>query len=580
MEQHFIDQKIDFDALREYVASNKYKSVLDTSPIISKLKLDPCPKVIEFQFEPHEQFNIRFIDKSIQSEVINWLQPYLPGYDVSRLIFGKDTTQHIVGCEVNGSSAELFIQDGDKIISKVVENNYWILSGYRHDASWQRLKGDQYYKYIKYYTDRNDWDSDKKQLYKYKPHIVFDTTESLMLTSGITYFKGLQVEDVGVLSFDIEGLGLHKDNDAAVLLISNTYKIKDKIVKKLFAYDEYESIGKMIDAWCTWVREVDPSVIVGHNVFNYDLPYLQHVAMLEGTELRLGRDGSSIKINDYQSQFRKDGTQTLPYYKAHIYGRDIVDTMFLSYKYDIGRKYESYGLKQIIKQEGLESKDRVFYDASQIKNNYKVTEEWKKIKAYCENDADDALNLYYLMIPSFFYYTQSTPKRFQEIICSATGGQLNGLLVRSYLQDGYSIPRASEAKQYEGAISFGNPGIYKNCVKLDYNSMYPSIIIQYELYDRFKDPQGNFLKIVNYFTKQRLADKQKFLETGEKIYSDLSDARKIVINSCYGLCGSGGTNNFNSPKIAEFITRKGREIIQFTLDWAVGKVKNGEKFRI
>jgi DNA polymerase elongation subunit (family B) len=195
----------------------------------------------------------------------------------------------------------------------------------------------------------------------------------------------------------------------------------------------------MIDEWCNWVREKNPSIMCGHNIFGYDLPYMNYCAENAGTTLALGRDSSVIKFNKYTSKFRKDGSQDYNYTRCFIYGREIVDTMFLAYHFDFARKYESYGLKQIIKQEGLEIKDRQFYDASQIFKDWHDIEKRKLIKKYAEHDADDSLALYDLMVSSYFYLSQYVPKSFQTINSSATGSQINSFLVRSYLILVYSL---------------------------------------------------------------------------------------------------------------------------------------------
>jgi len=63
------------------------------------------------------------------------------------------------------------------------------------------------------------------------------------------------------------------------------------------------------------------------------------------------------------------------------------------------------------------------------------------------------------MSPAIFYFTQLIPKSFQSVVESASGAQLNSLMVRSYMQQGHSIPKATEGADFEGAISFGIPGI-------------------------------------------------------------------------------------------------------------------------
>lgn len=483
------------------------------------------------------------------------------------LIFGNDTTENIVSCEVFDDTVELFIEKDGVVTSEFKPNEYWILSAFQYDASWIRMKGNLHYKYIKTFDNVQDFYTTKRALKDADIYSVADHKEAAMLRYGFTYFKGMKVENVSALFFDIETTGIQHNSDSRVLLISNTFVRNGEIVRKLFAYDDYETDVEMFDAWCEWVRKIDPSILCGHNIFGYDLPYLSYCAQQSNTDLYLGRNGSPIRFNKYTSKFRKDGSQDYDYFRAFIYGREIVDTFFLSIHFDFARKYESYGLKAIIKHEGLEREDRQFYDASTIGQNYKDPVEWAKIKEYAMHDADDAYSLYKLMIPAYFYWTQSIPKTFQTINYSATGSQLNSLLVRSYLQEDHSIPKSSASFPFEGAISLGNPGMYKNVFKVDVASLYPSIMIQYKIFDSVKDPLGNFLKMVNYFTEERLKNKQLGKETNNRYYKELEQSQKIGINSAYGLLGSVGLN-FNSPVNAELVTRKGREILTQAMDWA------------
>jgi DNA polymerase elongation subunit (family B) len=321
-----------------------------------------------------------------------------------------------------------------------------------------------------------------------------------------------------------------------------------------------------------WVYEKNPSIILGHNVYGFDFPYLQYVMRMHSVAFCLGRNGSEVKFAQRSTQFRKDGSQSYDYNNVLIYGREIVDTMFLSMKYDGAnrREYESYGLKAIIKHEGLERKVRQHYEAGHIGKNWNNLEERKKIKAYAIDDADDALKLYDLMIPSFFYYTQAIPRSLQHIINSATGSQINSWMVRSYLQQGHSIAKGSNKEEFPGAISFGNPGIHKNVFKVDVQSLYPSIILSSRLYNKYKDPQANFLKFMDFFTKQRILDKEQFEKTGDRLLEDLSNSRKININSGYGFL-SAPKLNYNSPSDAARVTAIGREILKKAIKYASGK---------
>ena len=497
--------------------------------------------------------------------------------DINKLIFGKSDKQRIVSLEVSDGSVELFIQQEDgSIVSEFATNKYWLLSHSNLGQGFVRLKGNLHFKYGKQFSTRDEFYKAKNQYKNNDIYTIADAKENSMVNKGLTYYRGLKPSDVSILSFDIETTGLNGETDK-LLLISNTFRNhKGEIERKLFAYDDYENEGDMLYAWTLWVNLVNPSIICGHNIYGFDLPFMQARAELFGVSLELGRNGSAIQFNSYDSKFRKDGSQSYSYRKVKCYGRELVDTMFLAIKYDVGRKYESYGLKKIIEQEGLRKEGRVMYDASQIRYKYQDKAEWKKIKEYCVHDSDEALALYDLMIGPTFYLTQSIPKSFQLMIESATGSQINSMMVRSYLQDAHSVPKATDAEEFSGAISFGNPGIFSNVFKVDVASLYPSIMLQYEVFSPDKDPNGHFLTILQTFTEERL--KNKKLAKTDKYYDDLQNAQKIFINSCYGFLGATGLN-FNAPDLAAFITKTGTEILTAAIEWAEDKgyrVINGD----
>lgn len=501
--------------------------------------------------------------------------------DIDKLIFGKDSTEHIVAAEIVGEEILLFKNDGS--IEKR-PNEYWILSSRQLGKDCEKLDGDLFYKYKKTFTDVEVFNKARGILYGKKTPMfnIYDPVEANMVMNGFTFFKGLKVQDVSVLSFDIETTGIAHNEDSKVLLISNTYRgIDGKIIRKLFALDDFSGDqAEMIFEWCNWVREIDPSIMIGHNVFTFDLPYLTYCfKMTNGYDgdLELGKDKSEIKYGKRPKKIRKDGSQSYDVYEAKIFGRQIIDTWILSIKYDFGRKYDNYRLKYIVAEEGLEKKDRIKWDFDAIMPHEIWTkfqagdiEMWNDFKKYCIEDSDDALKLYDLMIPQFFYYTQSLPMPFQTMSLTATGRQINHFLCRSYLQTGHSIPDASEKVEYEGAISFGNPGVYSHVYKVDVASLYPSIMITEEIYDREKDPKGNFLTMVKHFTKERLENKKQAAETGDRYFKDIEQAQKIVINSAYGLLGASGLN-FNSMKNADKVTENGRDILKKGIKWVEDK---------
>lgn len=490
----------------------------------------------------------------------------------NEFIHGKNPLERIVGVEIKNEIAIVFreLEDGSRDVIEV-PHKYWILSNKSHTPKWAKLEGDQYYKWGKQYTKLKDYINDKKDLKSSDTYSCYNAVEGWMIKDGFSQFKGMTHDEISVLCFDIETTGLLHNAESKVLLISSTFRKKGVIQRVLFAYDDYESEVAMIDAWCSWVREMDPSFMVGHNVFSFDIPYLQYCYKRgqdteEPVGMPLGRDGEELVINNYESKFRVDGSRDLHYNKSQIYGRQIVDTMFLAIRYDLARKYDSYRLKYIIEKEGLTKEGRTFYEADKIRDNYLIPEEWVKIKAYCIDDGDDALSVYDLTVPPFFYMAQMLPKPFQEIVGSASGSQLNSLMVRAYLQNRQSIPKADNKVDFEGAISFGEPGIYENSVSLDIASLYPSIMLQYKISNKYKDPSNYMLQFLNFMRDERLKNKKLAKETGNAYYKHLDLSYKILINSLYGFLGAAGLH-FNFPSGAAEVTRRGRETLIKSMDW-------------
>ena len=484
---------------------------------------------------------------------------------MNKLIFGKDNTQGVVSITLKDDQIFLYKQTKDGIELEQFDYTPWVLSAKPLRSYSEKLKGDQYYRFItSTSTEKFHEASQKFHRDMWLPRAI---EECFTLAEGVTYYKGMKANEVSILSFDIETSGLVLDETSKVFLISNTFRSGDKVIRKLFSVDDYETQQQMIYDWCMWVLKVDPSIMCGHNILSYDLPYLKHCN--GGQPMILGRDQSRCEFAEKTSKFRKDGSQQYDYHNVRITGREIVDTFFLSIKYDIGRDFPSYGLKPIIKHLKLDKVDRQYYDAARIKDNWDNIAEREKIKQYAMDDSDDALKLYDIMIPAYFYLAQSVPKTMQQMINEASGSQLDSLMIRSYLQDGYSQPRTATKAEFEGAISMGRPGVYEYVCKADIASLYPSVMLEYNIHDKSKDPYNHTIQMLSYFRDERLRNKKLAKETGDKYYDDMQNAQKIMINSMYGFLGAGYLL-YNYPKGASEVTQRGREILLKGVEWATG----------
>lgn len=515
----------------------------------------------------------------------NWINQHADEY-ANDLIFGKDKTRNVVSVEVKDGLVYIYTETSEGVKLETRTFKYWIMSNLRPQGIHIHMDGDLHFKYLKEFDTEKEWKDALSKLWRAQAdkYCCYDQREAFLVRHGLTYFKGMKVEDVSLVSFDLETTTLSPDDpEAKVLLISNTVRINGIISRKLFALDEFKNELSMLQSWCNWIREINPTILVGHNIYAFDWKYLDtrikicgvtQVGIERNTNgLKLGRDDSIMEISDKVSQIRKDGSQSYDYHKVFIFGREVIDTFFLALKYDISRSFPSYGLKPIIEHLELEKEGRIKWDFSKNKPKDffgKDVELTKQFKEYCNDDADDSLKLFDIMIPSFFYLTQKTPKAFQTINETATGKQIDQILIRGYLQLNHSLPKQSEAVPFEGAISFGIPGIYTEGFSMDFASLYPSIIREFKIYDRVKDPLGLMLQLVDTLTLQRLHHKKIAKETGDKKYKDLEQSEKVVINSIYGFMGASGLL-FNSPENAALVTKYGRELLSAITMYCTGK---------
>ncbi len=495
------------------------------------------------------------------------------------IIFGKNTMENVVSVEANDGHLEVFTEKNGIISSQFIPNKYWLLSNEPLDSKFVRMKGDLHYKYGRQYEERKEFLSARSKYKKFNKdtYSIYDGREASLINKGICYYKNMLPKDVSILAFDLETTGINHDDTSKILLIANTYRKNGVVKRRLFSYDDFENEGEMIREWCKFIKEINPSIICGHNIFGFDFQYLKFIANKFNVSLDIGRDGSNLEFYKYESSFRVDGSRDQDFINIRCYGREIVDTMFLMIKKDAtSKKYESYGLKNLIKEENMEVDGRVFYDASQIRYKYKNPDDWKLIKQYAIMDGDDALNLFDFACPAYFYMTNSIPKPFQQVILSATGSQINSMMVRSYLQNGHSISKADIPRDFEGAISWGRAGIYDNVIRFDVASLYPSLIIAYKIYSKEKDPDGNFLKLVTSFRDLRFEYKKK--SEVDAAYHAMQLAFKELINSAYGACSTNGLN-FNYLDGADEITRLGRETLKNGIKFLTSKTfeewKNG-----
>ncbi len=483
--------------------------------------------------------------------------------------------------------ADIYIRNGDKVICKEVvfhpfillQDNYF-LNLFEGTYETVTLKGNEYFRFLVSFPNLKAYSSALKYLKTStgysasspnSPYRIFsDLQQQVLMQHNMRLFRGMNYSEIRRLQFDIETLTTSGYD------FPNAKREGDKIIvislsdntgwEKYLLADETTSEKKILEQFVSILKERDPDVIEGHNIFRFDLPFIEERAKRYKVKLSLGRNCSIPKTRTSRFSVAE---RTISYKRYEIYGRHIVDTYFLAQLYDIiHRDLESYGLKSIAKHFGVASQDRTYIDASDIRKYY--NEERDKLLLYALDDVRETRAISQILSPSYFYQTQLQPFSYQNAIVRGNATKIDSMLVASYLTENESIPVAEQGRQFSGALTEAfDSGLFKNIWHCDVRSLYPSIIVS-QNWKPSRDRLSKYPFFLNKLRTFRLdtKDKERQAKTPEEkdYYNSLQTSFKIMINSFYGYLGFGfGT--FNDFDMAENVTSHGREILTSMLNF-------------
>ncbi len=378
-----------------------------------------------------------------------------------------------------------------------------------------------------------------------------------LLLSGNTLFRGLRYNDVHRLQLDIETTGLDPEAPGAHIIL---VALSDNRNYEEVLGTREMSEGALLEVLNQRIRRRDPDIIEGHNIFDFDLNYIQVRARALNISLTWGRDGSELKAGNGLRRYRV-GARSRTFRPAYIHGRHIVDTYHQVQRYDIGGRLESYGLKNVVRALGLERADRVFVEGADIQRIWRSDP--GKVVNYALDDVRDVHALSEIVATTEFYQTQLLPYRLQDAAMAGPGEKINAMMIGSYLRRGLAVPRPQHEQSFGGGYTalFAS-GIFSRVVKADVESLYPSIMLNYGIRPA-SDTENVFLPMLQRLARRRLDAKSRLKEAtadADRSYWDgLQGSYKILINSFYGYLGYGQAN-YNDYKAAEQITTRGQQI--------------------
>jgi len=506
----------------------------------------------------------------------------------NRLLFGDPADAGVVAAEIATKTEIDIYKRRDGKLSRerrplklfLLVDDISLLDGFKAPHETRRLDGDFRFRVLVTFGSVDALEAARKHLRGATgkapnapdaPYLVLtDPVEQHLMLTGTTFFIGTDFSDLRRLQLDIETYispGFEFPTAARegdrVIAISMTDSTGFERLLKGTEMDERAMLEEMVRI----VQERDPDVVEGHNLFRFDLAYLETRARRHKVKLKLGRGGGEIRARASRMQIAE---RSIAFRRYDIPGRSIIDTWILAQHYDIAsRELESLGLKQLAQHFGLARKDRVYIDASKISHYFE--HEPDKLYEYALDDARETRALAETLSPSYFVQAQIFPYSYQNAVLRGNATKIDALMMRAYLAAGHSIPEPSPVAPVAGGYTeIRRCGVAHNVLHCDVTSLYPSLMLEYQ-HAPAADKLGVFLKLLGDLRSFRVQAKAlaRELKGGERRNAEaLQQTFKILINSFYGYLGFG-LGHFNDFGEANALTRRGRDLIQR----AVGKLE-------
>ena len=390
-----------------------------------------------------------------------------------------------------------------------------------------------------------------------------DSVHQYLLQAGRTSFGGLVFTDLRRLALDIEVMTTegHEFPSAArpgdrIIAVALADTTGFRHVVRGDRLDE----RSLLEECSRIIRERDPDVIEGHNIFRFDLEYLEARARLHRVVLTWGRGGESLRSRVTRLQIAE---RTIGYRRYEVAGRHVIDTWILAQLHDAGtRDLPGFGLKDLARHFGVAAADRTYIDASQITREFSETPE--RLMAYAGDDAVETLAIASILAPPYFAQAQTVPFDYQSCTLRGAAAKIDALVLREYLARGQAVPLPGPVGPVGGGYTaICQEGVARPVLHVDVTSLYPSLMLAKAIAPA-SDTLGVFPELLQHLRDFRVRAKRLAREAREPAerahLGALQQSFKILINAFYGyLAFSGG--HWNDFDAADRVTAEGRAVV-------------------
>lgn len=375
--------------------------------------------------------------------------------------------------------------------------------------------------------------------------------EQYMIESGKRLFKGYEsYNELHRLTFDLETQGLNPQYHRIEQFGIHTNRGFDKILSvEGKTKDELDRNEKrVIEEGLIIMSELKPDIIAGHNSENFDWDFIMVRYEILGGNFESFTSQlfpKAIYKKEKESVLKLGGE--IEYYRPTIiWGFNVLDSLHAARRAQaIDSNMKSSNLKYVTKYLNLKKPNRVYVpgdkitttwaikdkefafsdtdgdwyrvtDSKPLKDGYELVSGRYIVERYLLDDLWETDKVEDKLNESNFLVGKMLPTTFTRACTMGTAGIWKLIMLAWCYENDLAVPSNAPSRRFTGGLSrLLKTGYVDRVVKLDYNSLYPSIILTWNVSTDI-DIMDVMLSFLNYILTQREKYKGLKGEAGAK----------------------------------------------------------------
>lgn len=395
-----------------------------------------------------------------------------------------------------------------------------------------------------------------------KEFMACSPVEQFMISTGKRLFKGYDnYDDLKRTTFDLETEGLnakyhmisqigYRNNKGFQKIINITGDKEEKWKSEMAAIEEFVRI----------LSEDKPDNVAGHNSENFDWDFIINRCKEHGVDF----SELSAKYLNRHPIFKKKKQTVLKlggemeyYYPTIMWGTNIIDSMHAARRAQaLDSSMKSSNLKYVTKYLGLNKQNRVYVPGDIINQTWAVTDEvyafnddngdWYKVtdskplrdgyvlksgkyivERYLYDDLWETDKVELKLNESNFLVGKMIPTSFSRTCTMGTAGVWKLIMLAWCYENELAIPSTTSNRKFTGGLSrLLITGYVSRIVKLDFNSLYPSIILTWNI-----STSLDVMNIMLYLLEYILTQREKYKDLKNQAGSKADEIKDEIANA-------------------------------------------------